>query len=196
MPRLRFSLLNLVFLMTCVAMAVGLWQLNTEQVPLRVENKRLNGERGTLVVEDSTKVNAMRVPTRFADNPGTFRVLIPDGEKYVAIVAVNDIPKEGLPEVEHWTDSAMVMGQVGRNAFATLAPGEHQVSLFVKRNKNGRNYATFAVGSGFGPTEFVVQSPKGEWPEVEPETYSVFGDGVQATTESIREDQVLVLLRR
>ena len=87
--RIRFSLTNLLLTIAVVALTIVTYQLGSEISPLKRENRKLNEERGTLVIEDRSLVHAIRVPTRFAGNPGTFRIFIPEGKTYVAIAAVN-----------------------------------------------------------------------------------------------------------
>lgn len=195
LPRLRFSLLNLLLTTAVVALSLVVYRLGSEVGPLKRDNKKLNEERGTLVIEDGTRVHAIRVPARFAGNPGTFRVFIPDGRKYVAIVTVNSIPKSGFPAVERRPLRNMILGQGGKNAFATLPAGEHQVSLSVEQRKNGARYVRFATTAQGFWLDMTVQIPKGTWPETMPETYGVYGDGVRGTTQSVEADQPLVLLR-
>ncbi len=193
--KFRFSLLNLLLTTALVALSFTVYRLGREVGPLKRENKRLNEERGTLVVEERTLVHAIRVPSRFAKNPGTFRVFIPDGKSYVAIVAVNAIPKSGFPEVKRRAARGMILGQAGENAFAILPPGEHQVSLSVEDRNNRARYVRFATTAQGLPLDMTVQIPKGAWPETQPETYAVYGDGVRGTTQSVAADQPLVLLR-
>jgi hypothetical protein len=193
--KFRFSLLNLLLTMAGVALSFAVCRLGSEVVPLKRENKRLNDERGTLVIEDRSLLHAIRVPTRFARNPGTFRVFIPDGKKYVAIVAVNAIPKSGFPVVKRQDASDMILGQAGKNAFATLPPGEHQVSLSVEERNNRARDVRFATTAQGFTLDMTVQIPKGAWPETKPETYSVYGDGVYGKTVTAAAGQSLVLMR-
>lgn len=194
MPRIRFSLLNLLLLFSCVALAITSYRLGNEIRPLRVENKRLNEERGTLVFDDDTKVHAIRVPDRYANNSGTFRVFVPKGKTYVAVVAVNNIPKDGIPEVKRSPPAGMSLGQAGANAFASLPPGEHRISLVLRHPRNGCPQIIFSdteqIGHGIS-----VSFPAGEWPDEEWQGYHLFGDSVGRTTETVDAGQRLVLLR-
>ncbi len=193
--RIRFSLLTALLIVAIIALALSVYRLGSEIGPLRVENKKLNEERGTLVFDDAKLVHAIRVPTRFAKNSGTFRVFIPEGSEYVATVAVNDIPKTGLPIVERRTDRSMVLGQAGKNAFAILPPGEHQVSLSVEQYHNGDRYVQFATTAQGFWLDMTVQIPKGAWPQEKPTPFRVYGDGVNGTTESVVLGHTLVLMR-
>lgn len=193
--KIRFSLLTVLLTTAVIALGLVVHRLGSEVGPLKRENKKLNEERGTLVIDDKDLLHAIRVPTRFAQNSGTFRVFIPEGSEYVAIVAVNDIPKTGFPIVERRTSRAMVLGQAGKHAFAILPPGEHQVSLSVEQRSNGYRYVRFATTAQGSWLNMTVQIPKGAWPEVEPTPFSVYGDRVGGTTESVVIGQPLVLLR-
>lgn len=197
--RPRFSLLNLLLLMAIIALSFTVYRLNSEVGPLRDENKRLNNERGTLVIDDETKIHAIRVPTRFAGNNGTFRVFIPEGKKYLAIVAVNDIPKSGFPEVPNRSTvetSSMILGQSGPNAFAELPAGENQISLTIERRSNGSRYVRFATNSQGYPLDMTVQIPKGAWPEQElPLPIAIHGDRVPSIAQSFPPDKPIVLIQ-
>lgn len=192
--RLRISMLNMLLLFTIAALLVTVFKLGGEVGPLRKENHRLNEERGTLVIEDTTRVSAIRVPRRFAGQSGTFRVFIPEGALYTAVVAVNRIPKSGLPPVERRAARYMTLGQAGKNAFAILEPGEHQVALSVQPRGESRTIR-FAVGDQAGPIDMTVQVREGSFPEATPETYAVYGDSVRGTTETVAVGEPLVLLR-
>lgn len=198
--RIRFSITNLVLLTTVIALAITVAMLWREVGPLRRENKRLNEERGTLVIADRTKVNAIRVPAQFAGAKGTtFRVFIPEGRKYLAIVAVNGIPKDGFPEVERRPKGRFVLGQAGKNAFAELAPGENLITVRLERQGEGPESVWFMVRSpenAMLPLDMFVQTPKDRWPKVMPDTYRNYGGGVRGTTESVKPTETLVLLRR
>src|SRR4051794_1847310 len=97
--RPRFSLLSALLLMTIVGLSIVVVQLWREVGPLRAETKRLNEERGTLVIGDATKLHAIKIPTRFAGKDRvSYRVHVPAGKSYFAFAQVNNVPKAGLPE--------------------------------------------------------------------------------------------------
>ena len=81
--RPRISLLAALLLMTVVGMAIVIVQLWLEVGPLRAENKRLNEERGTLVIGDPSQLHAIRIPARFAgEGRQSYRVYVPPGRTY------------------------------------------------------------------------------------------------------------------
>ncbi len=198
--RPRISLLSLLLIMATIALGVTTYKLSQEVVPLRAENRRLNEERGTLQVADPSKVNAIQVPSHFAGQPEgqvSFRVQVPKGKQYVAIVAVNQIPKKGFPEVERRESAGMILGQAGPNAFAVLPPGENLVSV-GSRWHGGRNHIRFAAKTARTviPLSMHLQSPEDRWPAVKPEAFSNYGEQVGRSTESFDPTQPIVLYRR
>ncbi len=187
----RISLLNLFFIITMVALVVVVYRQASELRALKPRVKQLDEERGTLVVADPRLVHAIQVPSRFATNDGTYRVFIPKDKTYVAIVAVNDIPQTGFPDVARHDSRNMLLGQAGRNAFARLEPGEHQVSLHVQE-RDGKAYVRFAIDG----LDMLVNMPPGTWPEVCPLPYAVFGsDSIGNATTTVECGQPLVLQR-
>src|SRR6186713_5182 len=96
--RPRISILTTLLLMTILGLALVVAQLWREVGPLRAANKRLNEERGTLVMGDREKLHAIEIPARFAGECLTsFRIYVPPEQTYVAYVCVNDVPKTGVP---------------------------------------------------------------------------------------------------
>jgi len=85
--------------------------------------------------------------------------------------------------------------QAGENAFAILPSGEHQVSLSVEQRKSGVRYVRFATTAQGFWLDMDVQVPKGAWPKTMPDTYSVYGDGVGRTSQTVAAGQPMVLLR-
>jgi hypothetical protein len=97
----RFSLLTLLFLTAIAALSITVIVLWREVGPLRAENKRLHEERGTLMVDDPTRLHAIKIPSRFAgEGRESYRIFVPKDSLYWAFVAVNDIPKERLPRAQ------------------------------------------------------------------------------------------------
>lgn len=202
-PRLRprISLLSLLLLTALVACGIVIAQQAHELEPLRRDNKRLNEERGTLVFKDDQKVQVIRVPDLFTDDPErnqTFRVFIPEGRQYVAVVAVNGIPKEGYPEIERGLPTRMmILGQAGRNAFATLPPGENQLSIGTQKWPSGQLRIRFAARTTSTriPLSMSVDSPTDQWPHDKWEAFSTFGDEVGGITRAFDPTERIVLKR-
>jgi hypothetical protein len=191
--RPRLSLLSLLTVVALAALSITVWLQWRELEPLRAENKKLNEERGTLVVEDRSRLNAIKIPDRFAGEGRTsYRVYVPDGHLYWVFCVVNDIPKDGYPELKRFPDKTGILGS-GTNLplFGRLDPGEHVAS--VKTLRRGDRSDIYLMVDHLDASA----NTKGDvWPSVTPDTYSVFGDGVKSKTVTADESGKLVLLRR
>ena len=193
MPTLRprISILTALLLTTIVAMTITLVQFWREVAPLRSENKRLNEERGTLVIGDPSQLHAIRIPSRFAgEGRQSFRVFVPPRQTYMAFVHVNSVPKAGLPEPKNFPDRAMILGSFQGRLFGRLGPGEHQVTI-----KTVHRGGTADIALIIDSLDASANTPKDRWPTVVPETYSVFGDGVGEHTVANDGTTPFVLLR-
>lgn len=62
----HFSLLTLLLVVAILSLSITVVHLWREVEPLRADNKRLNEERGTLVVDDPSRPHAIRIPERIA----------------------------------------------------------------------------------------------------------------------------------
>ena len=199
MPNLRprISILTALLLTTIVGMAIVIVQLWREVGPLRADNKRLNEERGTLVIGDPTQLHAIKIPGRFAgEGRQSFRVYVPPGQTYLAFVHINDVPKAGLPEPKKLPSHAGMLGLFQGRLFARLGPGEHTVT--IKTTHRGK-ISDIALIVGFAdqgfPLDASAMTPKDRWPTVVPETFKVFGDGVGQQSVAADASNPLVLLR-
>jgi hypothetical protein len=94
--RPRVSLLSVLVLLTIASMAIVIVQLWRELGPLREEVRRLRDETGTLVVEDPTKLHAIRVDTH-DDMLWKWRIWVPAGSAYNLRATGAPIPKDGFP---------------------------------------------------------------------------------------------------
>lgn len=194
MPRFRprISLLSALLLITIVSLTIVIVKLWREVGPLRAENKRLNEERGTLVIGDANKLHAIKVPTRFAgERRQSFRVYVPPGQSYIAFVQVNKIPKEGLPKWTKLPDQAAILGGSQGQLFGRLRPGEHVVTVWTTRRGGRADIALIVDG-----LDASANTSKDGWPTVVPETYTVFGGGVDRETIATEGKEPLVLLRQ
>jgi hypothetical protein len=190
----RFSLFTLLLVMTVIALSLTVVLLWREVGPLRAENKRLNEERGTLMLRDRSTLQAIRIPSRFAgEGRESYRVFVPEDSLYWVFVVVNDIPKQGYPSFERYPEHYSILGSgTSLPLFGRLEPGEHVVTIREVRR---------------GPTKAVIQlivdrldvsanTPSDRWPTVVPETYCSFGDGVEGSTTPVDDTGRLVLRRR
>lgn len=189
----RFSLATALLLMAIVALSTTVWRLWSEVEPLRVENKRLNEERGTLVIEDRSKLQAIKIPSRFAgEGMSSYRVFVPEGTLYWAFLVVNDISKEGYPQLKRFPDRHGILGS-GTNLplFGRLEPGEHVVSIKTVPHGPKRKDVQLAV-------DFLsarANTKPNEWPSVSPEASINFGDGIRSQTTTADNSNRLVLQR-
>jgi hypothetical protein len=194
----RFSLVSALLLMTVVGMSIVIARLWREVGPLRAENKRLNEERGTLVIGNPTQLHAIAIPSRFAgEGRQSFRVYIPPGQTYYAFVKINDIPKQGLPKWKELPGHVGVLGSFQKQLFGRLEPGEPIVTIRTEcRGKRADIQLIATVGSSNFPLDAHAITSKDEWPTVAPETFTVFGsDGVRSTSVAVDAGEPLVLLR-
>jgi hypothetical protein len=195
--RPRISILTALLLMTIVCMAIVVTHLWREVGALRAENKRLNEERGTLVISDPNLLHAIRIPDRFAgDDRTSFRIYVPKGQRYVEFAQANDIPKSGLPKRKLDPKRAKLVGNAQGQLFASLDEGEHVVTILTTHN--GRTADISISASLTSPRitlDAAANTKKDVWPTVEPDAYSVFGDGVKSTTITAKANEPLVLTR-
>lgn len=192
--RPRFSLFTLLLLTSITALSITVGLLWREVKPLRVENKRLHEERGTLMIDDPTKLQAIKIPDRFAgEGRESYRIFVPKGSLYWAFVVVNDIAKEGYPQVERYPMRYSVLGS-GTNLplHGRLEPGEHVLTIRTVRRSSDQSDIQLIVDG----LDASAHTPADRWPTVVPETYAVFGGGVQQETTPADASGRLVLLRR
>lgn len=192
--RPRFSLLGLLALITIVALAITVTLQWRELKPLRAENKRLNEERGTLVIADRSQVHAIKIPGRFAgEGRDSYRVFVPAGKRYWVFAVVNEIPKDGYPELKRFPDGTGTLGSgTDLPLFGRLDPGEHIVTIRTLRRGPERADIQLIVDH----LDATANTPPKRWPSVTPDTYSVFGEGVKSVTALVNAAGKLVLLRR
>ncbi len=93
MARFRFSLLNLVLLMTIIGMGVLIWRLNAESATLRAEAVLYRQQLGHLSVPESEadKMHAIRVDSE-EDHEWRYRIYLPEGHKYRLQLGVGKLP--------------------------------------------------------------------------------------------------------
>jgi hypothetical protein len=192
--RLRMSLLGLLTVVALTALSITVWLQWRELKPLRAENKKLNEERGTIVVEDRSKLHAIKIPDRFAGEGRTsFRIYVPEGKLYWVFAIVNGIPKDGYPELKRFPDKSGILGSgADLPLFGRLDPGEHIVSVeTVRRGAKGSDIRLIV-----DHLDASANTNDDVWPSATPDSYSVFCD--EAPSWSVTTDELgkLVLLRR
>jgi len=121
--RIRFSLANLLLLTTVVALSIVLWKLSTELVPLRAEVLMLRNETGRLVVEDETKIHAIRVATTKPDT-WRYRVWVPENTRLWLRVEYSAVPKSDVPIGTRSGGSSL------------MEPGEHLIDVQIEESES------------------------------------------------------------
>jgi hypothetical protein len=192
--RPRFSLLTQLFVTAIIALSITVALLWREVGPLRAENKLLHEERGTLMVDDPSKLHAIKIPDRFAgEGRESYRIFVPEDALYWAFVVVNDIPKTGFPKIERYPERYSVVGSgVNLPLHGRLEPGEHVLTIRTVRRGSARSDVQLIVDS----FDASANTPADRWPTVTPDTYQVFRDGVEGVTTPADASGRLVLVRR
>jgi hypothetical protein len=172
--RLRFSLLNILFLMALVACGITILMLWREVGPLREEVRRLRDEAGMLVVDDPTKVHAIEVNTR-DELTWKWRVWIPKGRTYIVRGNGGGIPMEGFPK--------------DGGSMPIYEPGEHVIGYEIDRDRtNGQWYGkTTLAGTG--------SVGKDHQPWVEWTSRTSTGGGVPKSAQSFETGEHIELIR-
>ncbi len=121
---LRFSLLTMVLLVTVAALAISHWRMSAELAKKNQRVEQLHESLGIPPVTDPAKVTAVGVPVLEQHDIGKnialqWHLVIPEGKEFVLCLAVDEIPKKGLPE-----DVIRV---------GTLTEGDVRVSLSIEK---------------------------------------------------------------
>jgi len=159
-------------------MAYGLlqyryWNLEAEVLDLRREG-------GHLVPSDLGRVNVIQVPTS-DPNVLKWRIYAPPGTEFDCGLAVNNIPKQGVPGPE--VSSGIIMESVERGVLCTLDVSE--------RGDKGSDIAfSFGPGITLGDSR---KEPLGEWWNELSYSWETAGRG---KVEVFEYDEPLVLHRR
>jgi hypothetical protein len=216
--RVRFTLLNLVLLLTTAAAAVGLFAayrrigetasryqrrlaaVQADLAEVRAANKQLREEGGFLTVEDPSQLYAIRLRER-QPRTWTYRVHLPPGRNYVVAAQVNRLPPQGQPpEFSDGGNLPSVNTISGGNddSVATgLAPGQYLLTLEVSRQSDDQwTYSLDVRGSGANNRELKragsqIALDDAEWPATE---HSFGFGGVNPWQSEHNPQQTLVLL--
>ena len=133
MARFRFSLLNLVLLMTIIGMGVLIWRLNAESTILRAEAVLYRQQLGHLSIpeSESEKIHAIRVDAE-ENHEWRYRIYLPEGHKYRFQLRVGKLPgKTG----EFAQDPAKYYAAISRHSSGTSTtwdPGEYVLVFRVR----------------------------------------------------------------
>lgn len=150
--RVRFSLLNLVFAMTFIAMAFALWRLNAELQPLRVEVQSLRKAQGVLFVDDPEKVYAIQAPVDYLgfasheiDIYRQIRVYIPEGRRYRLMQAVAGIPEVTYRGNDRQYQFPEQSHPVGFSNNRPISAGRHKITVRCRRRRDKKGELTANV---------------------------------------------------
>jgi hypothetical protein len=99
--------------MTCVALAIALWQTRRQIGPMQSEISALRTELGFLNINDPSKICAIQHQT---DDPLVceWRVYLPPGRKYRVRLASGFLPDQQGPTVKAWSDSIEPLRNAGK----------------------------------------------------------------------------------
>jgi len=170
--------------MTIVAMAVALWRLNSELGPLRNEVRRLRDEGGHLVVEDISKLHAIRVATVQPDT-WRYRVWVPEGKKFWLKTEQAEVPQHGIPS------------QISSGGSTLIPAGEHLVNVFIQPHPDQEKslLATIMLDNTRRSTGTLLER-KHDWIDNQQVGGRLAGwSGVDPQVEIIEPSQPLVLLK-
>jgi hypothetical protein len=198
--RLSFLILTLLLLTAVVALAIALFLLQGEYSSLQAENKVLHEERGTLVVDDPRRACAIRIPDRFAGpDSRAFRIYIPPGQAYLAVVKINEIPKSGIPEIGEIPDRGAQPAPFKHHdlLLARLEPGEQTLTLGASYRDNRRDYVLTKRWADLDDLslEVFAETPEDDWPTAAPRNSRLIRSGIEKATTPVDATGRLVLLR-
>ena len=145
------------------------------------------------MIADRSKLHAIRIPDRFAgEGRESYRVFVPNDSLYWAFVVVNNIPKQGYPELKRYPSRNSILGcGTDLPLHGRLEPGEHVLTI----RKDHRNPDHTKIQLIVDDLDASTSASIDRWPTVVPETYATFGDGVSGTTAATDSSGQLVLQR-
>ena len=183
---MKFSILNLLLVLTTTASFIGLyasWSRNskiveryeadiseqdTEIAQLQAALKSLRQEAGFLTINDPTRIHAVKLRTT-SRKTWSYRVYLPQGHSYYFATQINSLPSvDALPEVEAPPGPSTIKGLQGNSVTIGRDPGEYVVTLSINsigENWNYRLNVRKSGNAGDGATGgSVISCAKGEWP--------------------------------
>jgi hypothetical protein len=168
--RPRFSLLNLLVMVSVMGLLLLVIQQWREVEPLRQEVRRLRTELGYLVIEDPTKVYAIRAQSIEAIEPNTWRwrLYLPPGGKYSLNVFSGHI--SGLvrqPQMKQF--EAAKRDGLGKLSSRKLEAGE--LKLDIKLVAEGEQWILETVPGG----SHRIPQAYAEWLSLRRDAMAIFG---------------------
>jgi hypothetical protein len=192
----QFSLLTTLLLVTIVGLLITVVQLWRAIGPLRYEVGKLRTEQGLLVIEDETKVHAIQLPEldRAGMETRKYRVYIPHGKEYRAVLALNRIPYSGIAPIRRPLPRTK-LGQTAGALVADLAEGEHLMTVGFVTDSNGVQHIAFeSRGPGSMDMPWMIVPDREAWPIRESGNVAEVNE-VSTTTEMADDKNELVLIR-
>ena len=210
---MKFSLLNLLLALTAIAVVVGLYSAQRENMEsarrhasvvaelkadknlLAKENKSLRQELGCLTITQPEKIHAIKLRT---DQPKTwsYRVYLPKGKNYYFGSQINSLPLSNKPPLVNNPLSPNVVGSItNRGRGIGVHSGEYIATLTVRKIEDewGYQMSVRKAGDADGgsSTGLGIETGNGIWPT----TDNAIGTmGVFNQTEISVENSPLVLL--
>jgi hypothetical protein len=181
--RPRISLLTLLLLMTTAALAVALWRMGEEVVPLRASIRELREELGLITVDDSKDLMIRRGES-IVSGAWKWRVHCPqEYQLRMAEGTFSEMPAEGLAA---W----LLSNGAQDKSIRSLPSGQFTLELSIEKFGNNWFLRTAAKGKVGGSLQL---KPPADW-------YAELGDQIQHSDASYERvasfapDQPMVLL--
>ena len=178
----RFSIRDLLFLVTIALMSVALWTANKNLREATIELKQLRTEAGHLTVSDDHNIHVIEVPTT-GGYRWRWRIHLPEDKDFGLFLSKRMIPENGLPA----TGGRKSCARIG-----SMNEREFLLEVAVERNHDGPYVV--AMRSLNNPSVIAsFDEPPPDWLDGKAMArISVAGCG---TTESVEAGQPLVLVR-
>ena len=185
---MKFSILNLLLVLTAVAALVGLYssrqaifevtrryevqvsELNAKQEDLQEQNRALRQELGSLTITDPKKIHAIKLRTT-APKTWSYRVYLPDGANYYFACQINSLPLVAVPPTVTNPPGPSTIGSITNNSSGVgRPPGEYVVTLSVQQADDEWRYqlnVREAGNAGDGNTGgSIIDNAEDKWPNV------------------------------
>jgi len=166
--RPRFSLLTLAWLLTIVALAVGLWQTGREVGPLREEVARVREELGYFPVEDESKIQIRRLRGKIP-NAWQWRLYLPRSQAYNLYIFHGPAPEARSLSKAKWFD---LLRAQPATSVEKLLSGESSFEALLTKYGGQWWLVTGAVGER---GKSVCLAPRDKWLDQET-SWSVASD--------------------
>jgi len=210
---MKFSILNLLLVLTAVAALLGMYvsrlanlrtiqryelivsELKARHAELNDQNRTLRQELGSLTITDLKQIHAIKLRTT-ARKTWSYRVYLPDGANYYFACQINSLPLEPVPPTVPNPPGTSTIGAIATNSVGIgAAPGEYVVTLSIHETNsqwaykmNVRKTGTAGDGATGGS---IINDADGKWPYIE--NWDSTG-GVSNQVELTVDQSPLVLL--